>query len=44
VAARDLERDALGGALDAVEVGDGGAAELHHEDGHGGCPWIPGDL
>ena len=34
VAVLDLALDALGDVADAVEVGDGGAAEFHHDAGH----------
>ena len=40
VAAVDLALDALGDVADTVEVGDGGAAEFHHDAGHGRC-WLP---
>ena len=38
VAALDLALDLGGGVADAVEVGDGGAAEFHHQTGHGPRP------
>jgi hypothetical protein len=35
VAGFHLALDAVGDISDAVEIGDGGAAELHHDAGHG---------
>ena len=41
VAGVDLRLDPLGDALDALDVGDRGAAELHHDAGHGRSgPWV----
>jgi hypothetical protein len=37
VAFGHLDANALGGAFDAVKVGDGCAAEFHHQNGHGCC-------
>jgi hypothetical protein len=42
IAIGDLEPHALGGAPDAVQRGDGCAAEFHDEDGHRrGPPYLP---
>jgi len=32
----DLALDVARDVADAVEIGDGGSAELHHKAGHGG--------
>ena len=43
MAARDLDADPLGRAADPVGIGDRGAAEFHHENGHGARVLSPGN-